>query len=325
MTCLRAEIREHGGPDVIAWVEEDIPSPGPGEVLVEHGAVGLNFIDTYHRTGLYPVELPSGLGLEAAGRIVATGEGVSDYAEGDRVAYLGPGLGAYATHRVMPSSALFRLPDGISDETAAAAILKAATTEGLVERCAKVRAGDTVLVHAAAGGVGLIMVQWLKGIGASVIGTVSTEAKADLARQAGCDHVIRYDEEDIAPRVREITDGAGVPVVLDGVGKDTFMASLDSLAPRGLLVSFGNASGPVDGVNLGILAQKGSLFATRPTLFHYYAGAEERASGMARVWEMIGSGKVEVTIGQTYPLVEAAQAHRDLAARRTTGSTILVP
>jgi len=217
------------------------------------------------------------------------------------------------------------VPDGISDEIAAAAILKAATTEGLVDRCAKVQAGDTVLVHAAAGGVGLIMVQWLAAIGASVIGTVSTAAKADLAREAGCDHVIRYDEEEIAPRVREITDGAGVPTVLDGVGKDTFMASLDSLAPRGLLVSFGNASGPVDGVNLGVLAQKGSLFVTRPTLFHYYASAQEREAGMGRVWEMIESGKVKVTVGQTYPLAEAAQAHRDLESRRTTGSTVLVP
>lgn len=325
MKSTRAVIREHGGPEVIHWVEEDAPAPGRGEVLIEHGAVGLNFIDTYHRTGLYPVDLPSGLGLEAAGRIVAIGEGVTDFAQGGRVAYMGPGLGTYSTHRVMPASALFKVPDGISVEVAAAAILKAATTEGLVDRCAKVNAGDTVLVHAAAGGVGLIMVQWLKAIGADVIGTVSTEAKAELAREAGCDHVIRYDEEEIAARVREITGGAGVPVVLDGVGKDTFAASLDSLAPRGLLVSFGNASGPVDGINLGILAQKGSLFVTRPTLFHYYATPMEREAGMGRVWEMIESGKVKVTVGQTYPLAEAAQAHRDLEARATTGSTVLLP
>ena len=325
MKSTRAEIRQHGGPEVIDWVDEPAPNPGPGEVLIEHGAIGLNFIDTYHRTGLYPVDLPSGLGLEAAGTVVAVGEGVTEYAEGDRVAYMGPGLGAYATHRVMPASALFRVPDGISDEVAAAAILKAATTEGLVDRCAEVKAGDTVLVHAAAGGVGLIMVQWLKAIGANVIGTVSTEAKANLAREAGCDHVIRYDSEEIAPRVREITEGAGVPCALDGVGKDTFMASLDSLSPRGLMVSFGNASGPVDGVNLGILAQKGSLFVTRPTVFAYYSDAAERDGGMARVWEMIGSGKVEVTIGQTWPLTEAAEAHRALEARRTTGSTVLVP
>ncbi|MEL6877468.1 MAG: quinone oxidoreductase [Pseudomonadota bacterium] len=325
MSIVRAVIDKHGGPDVIGWVEQDMPAPGPGEVLIEHTAIGFNFIDTYHRTGLYPIELPSGLGLEAAGRIAALGEGVSDYSKGDRVAYMGPGLGAYATHRVMPASALFKLPDNVSDQVAAAAILKAATVEGLVERCAEVKAGDTVLVHAAAGGVGLIMVQWLKAIGVSVIGTVSSEAKEVSAREAGCDHVIRYDREEIASRVREITGGAGVPTVFDGVGKDTFEASLDSMAPRGLLVSFGNASGPVDGVNLGILAQKGSLFVTRPTLFHYYATPEERDAGMARVWDMIGSGKVSITIGQTYPLREAAQAHRDIEARLTSGSTLLLP
>lgn len=325
MSCERAQISRFGGPETIEWVTGDIPAPGPGEVLIEHSAIGLNFIDTYHRTGLYPVELPSGLGLEAAGRIVAIGEGVSGYAEGDRVAYMGPGLGAYATHRVMPADALFKLPDDIADEVAAAAILKAATTEALVERCAMVKAGDTVLVHAAAGGVGLIMVQWLRALGAKVIGTVSSEAKEAAAREAGCDHVIRYDREDIAPRLSEITDGHGVPVVFDGVGKATFEASLDCLAPRGLLVSFGNASGPVDGVNLGILAQKGSLFVTRPTLFHYYATPQERSAGIARVWEMLASGKVRITIGQTYPLKDAAKAHGDLEARRTTGSSVLLP
>lgn len=325
MTCLSAQFRQFGGPEVIEWVERDMPAPGPGEVLIEHSAIGLNFIDTYHRTGLYPVELPSGLGLEAAGRITALGEGVTGYEVGDCVAYMGPGLGAYATHRVMPADALFKLPDDVSDEVAAAAILKAATTEGLVERCAHVKAGDTVLVHAAAGGVGLIMVQWLKAIGAHVIGTVSSGAKAEAAREAGCDHVIRYDSAEIAPAVRELTQGAGVPVVFDGVGKDTFMASLDSLAPRGLLVSFGNASGPVDGVNLGILAQKGSLFVTRPTLFHYYATPQDRSAGIARVWDMLGSGKVKVTIGQSYALKDAAQAHIDLAARKTTGSSVLLP
>lgn len=325
MTCLRAEIRRLGGPEVIEWVESDIPAPGHGEVLIEQTAIGLNFIDTYHRTGLYPIELPSGLGLEAAGKIIALGDGVGGYEIGDRVAYMGPGLGAYATHRVMPADALFKLPDNVSDELAAAAILKAATTEGLVERCAHVKAGDTVVVHAAAGGVGLIMVQWLKALGAHVIGTVSSSAKADAAMAAGCDHIIRYDRDDIAAGVRELTDGAGVPVVFDGVGKDTFMASLDSLAPRGLLVSFGNASGPVDGVNLGILAQKGSLFVTRPTLMHYYATPEDRARGIGRVWEMLGNGDVKVTIGQTYALKDAAQAHIDLEARRTTGSTVLLP
>lgn len=325
MTALRAEISGFGGPEVIQWVESDIPAPGAGELLIEHTAIGLNFIDTYHRTGLYPVDMPSGLGLEAAGRVLAVGDGVSDYTIGDRVAYMGPGLGAYSTHRVMPADAMFKLPDDVSDDIAAAAILKAATTEGLVERCANVSAGDTVLVHAAAGGVGLIMVQWLKALGVNVIGTVSSDAKEIAAREAGCDHVIRYDREDIAPRVRDITSGAGVPVVFDGVGKDTFEASLDSMSPRGLLVSFGNASGPVDGVNLGILAQKGSLFVTRPTLMHYYATPEDRSAGISRVWEMLGSGKVNITIGQTYALKDAAQAHIDLEARRTTGSTILRP
>ena len=325
MMLTRAQIVAHGGPEAIAWINEDIPSPGEGEVLVENTAIGLNFIDTYHRSGLYPIPLPSGLGLEAAGRIVAAGDGVSDFAEGDRVAYLGPALGAYATHRVLPAASLFKVPDGIADETAAAAILKAATAEALVERCAKVKAGDSVVVHAAAGGVGLIMVQWLKAIGARVIGTVSTTAKANLAREAGADEIILYGEEDVAARVRQMTGREGVPVVLDGVGRATFEASLDCLSPRGLLVSFGNASGAVDGVNLGILAQKGSLFVTRPTLFHYYTTPEERAAGMARVWEMIESGKVSVTIGQTYALKDATKAHTDLEARATTGSTVLVP
>ncbi|MEM9500533.1 MAG: quinone oxidoreductase [Pseudomonadota bacterium] len=325
MTMKRAQFLQFGGPEVIEWIEEDVPSPGPGDVLIEHTAIGLNFIDTYHRTGLYPVELPSGLGLEAAGTITALGAGVSDYNVGDRVAYMGPGLGAYATQRVMPADALFKVPDTVSDDIAAAAILKAATVEGLVERCASVGAGDTVLVHAAAGGVGLIMVQWLKAIGAHVIGTVSSTDKEVAAREAGCDQVIRYDHEDIASRVHEITGGVGVPTVFDGVGKATFEASLDSMSPRGLLVSFGNASGAVDGVNLGILAQKGSLFVTRPTLFHYYATPEDRAVGMARVWDMIESGRVKITIGQTYPLTEAALAHHDLASRKTTGSTVLLP
>lgn len=324
-TYLRAQISRFGGPEVIEWAEGDLPVPAPGEVLIEHSAVGLNFIDTYHRSGLYPVELPSGLGLEAAGRIIALGAGVTGHAMGDRVAYMGPGLGAYATHRAMPADALFKLPGNVSDELAAAALVKAATVEALVERCADLEAGDTVLVHAAAGGVGLIMVQWLKAIGVKVIGTVSSDAKAATVREAGCDHVIRYDREDIAPRVRELTAGAGVPVVFDGVGKVTFMPSLDSLCPRGLLVSFGNASGPVEGVNLGLLAQKGSLFVTRPTIFHYYATPEDRTLGITRVWDMLGSGQVKVTIGQTYALKDAAQAQIDLEARRTTGSTVLVP
>ncbi len=305
-----------------------MPTPSAGEVTIEHSAIGLNFIDTYHRTGLYPVPLPSGLGLEAAGTITALGEGVDTLQIGDRVAYMGPGkdgLGAYATRRVMPVAGLFKLPDDVPSDIAAAALLKAATVEGLVERCAKVQAGDWVLVHAAAGGVGLIMVQWLSAIGANIIATASTDAKLELAKNAGAHHTILSSAGDLPEQVKTITKGTGVSAVFDGVGKDTFAVSLDCLAPRGLLVSFGNASGPVEGVNLGILAQKGSVFVTRPTLGHYYATPEDAAAGIARVWEMIGSGKVKITIGATYPLTDAAAAHRDLAARKTTGSTILLP
>ena len=325
MQTTRAIINQTGGPEVIEWVTDDLPAPGPGEVTIEHTAVGLNFIDIYHRSGVYPVEFPSGLGIEAAGRIIALGSGVEGYAEGDRVAYMGPGLGAYATHRVMPAAALFKLPDSISDEVAAAALTKACTTEGLVERCAKVGRGQTVLVHAAAGGVGQLMVQWLVHLGVEVIGTVSSEAKADAARAAGAQHIIRYDHEDVAQRVREITGGAGVPVSFDGVGMATWEASLDSLSPRGLLVSFGNAGGAVTGVALGTLAAKGSLFVTRPTLMHYYMTPEDRSAGIARVWEMIESGAVNVPINQRYALRDAAQAQTDLANRKTTGCSVLLP
>lgn len=312
-----------GGPEVIAWTDFDLKEPGAGEVLVEHTAVGLNMIDTYHRSGLYPIPIPGGLGVEAAGRVVAVGDGVTGLQVRDRVATFGPELGAYATARIYAQSALFKLPDSIADEVAAAAILKGFTVEFLVERCARVEAGWPVLVHAAAGGVGLMLVQWLKHIGATVIGTVSTPAKAEAARAAGADHVIDYAREDVAPRVRELTSGAGVRVAFDGVGKDTWEASLGSTARRGLIVSYGNASGPVSGVALGSLAQKGSLFVTRPTLYHYYTEPAERAAGSARVWDMIASGAVKVSIGQRYALGDVAQAHRDLEARRTTGSTVL--
>ncbi|MGE8134021.1 quinone oxidoreductase family protein [Novosphingobium subterraneum] len=314
-----------GGPEVIAWADIDLPAPVAGEVLVEHTAVGLNMIDTYHRGGLYPIPIPGGLGVEAAGRVVAVGDCVTAFSAGDRVATFGPELGAYATARIYPEGALFKLPHAISDATAAAAILKGFTVEFLVERCAQVQPGWPVLVHAAAGGVGLMLVQWLKHIGATVIGTVSTPEKAEAARAAGADHVIDYSREDVAPRVRELTGGAGVRVSFDGVGKDTWEASLDSTARRGLIVSYGNASGPVSGVALGTLSQKGSLFVTRPTLYHYFADPAERAAGSERVWDMIASGAVAVTIGQTYPLAEVAQAHRDLEARKTTGSTVLMP
>ena len=313
-----------GGPEVIEWTDVTLPAPAAGEVMVEHTAVGLNMIDTYHRRGIYPMALPCGLGVEAAGRVIAVGEGVTSLAVGDRVASFGPDLGAYATARIYTAASLFKLPDAISDQTAAAAILKACTTEFLVERCAHVQAGMPVLVHAAAGGVGLLLVQWLKHVGATVIGTVSTQAKADAARAAGADHVINYATDAVAPAVRDLTQGKGVRVTFDGVGLDTWEASLDSTGKRGLIVSYGNASAPVTGISLGVLAQKGSLYNTRPMLYHYYEDPAERAAGAARVWDMIASGALDVTIGQTYALANVAQAHIDLEARRTTGSTVLV-
>ena len=326
MVSARAAVIERtGGPEVIEWREVTLPEPGPGEVTLRHEAVGLNFIDTYHRRGIYPIELPGGLGLEAAGAIEAVGAGVSDVAVGDRVATFGPERGAYATLRNVKATSLFKLPDDIDDETAAAGLLKACTVEFLVERCARVERGWPVLAHAAAGGVGLILVQWLKHVGATVIGTVSTEAKAEQAKKAGADHVVLYTHEDTARRVRDLTDNAGVRVTFDGVGMATWDASLDSTGRRGLIVNYGNADAPVGGVNLGILAIKGSLYNTRPTLFDYYAGAEERAAGIARVWDMIRSGAVKITIGQRYPLEQAARAHADLEGRKTTGSTILLP
>ena len=318
-----ARITAHGGPEVIEWIDVDVPPPGPGEVRFRSTAIGLNFIDTYHRRGIYPVALPSGLGLEAAGVVEAVGEG-AEYEVGDRVATFGPALGAYATERNVAAATLFRIPDDISDETAAAGLLKGCTTEFLVERCAKVQPGMAVLVHAAAGGVGLLLVQWLKHIGATVIGTVSTAEKAAAATAAGADHVILYTQEAVAPRVRDLTDGAGVRVTFDGVGMATWEASLDSTGRRGMIVNYGNADAPVGGVNLGILAQKGSLYNTRPTLFDYYATPEERAAGSDYVFDMFRTGVLKLTIGQTYALEDAAQAHRDLEGRRTTGSTVLV-
>ena len=317
-------LSRHGGPEVIEWIDVTLPAPAAGEVLVEHTAVGLNMIDTYYRRGLYPMELPSGLGVEAAGRIVALGDGVTGFAVGDRVASMGPQVGAYATARIYAATNLFKLPDAIDDQTAAAAILKACTAEFLVERCAHVQAGMPTLVHAAAGGVGLLLVQWLKHIGATVIGTVSTQAKAEAARAAGADHVINYSTDAVAPAVRDLTQNKGVRVAFDGVGADTWEASLDSTGTRGLIVSYGNASGPVTGVGLGVLAEKGSLFCTRPKLYNYYEDPAERAAGAARVWDLIANGTLDVTVGQTYPLVDVVQAHIDLEARRTTGSTVLV-
>jgi len=325
MRARAVRIEATGGPEVLQLIDVELPPPGPGEVLMRTTAIGLNFIDTYHRSGLYPVELPAPLGSEAAGVVEAVGEGVTDVAPGDRVATFGPARGAYATARVVPAAALIRLPDDISDETAAAVMLKGCTTEFLVERCARVEARWPVLVHAAAGGVGLLLVQWLKAAGATVIGTTGTEAKAELARSAGADHVLLADEPDLAGRVRALTGGEGVRVAFDGVGKATFATSLDATARRGLVISFGNASGPVGEVDFAILARKGSLFATRPTLFDYYVTPEERQAGAARLFEMLRGGKLEVTIGQRYALEDVRRAHEDLEARRTTGSTLLIP
>ncbi|MGL3819747.1 quinone oxidoreductase family protein [Sphingopyxis sp. R3-92] len=325
MQAIEAFIEEQGGPEVIQWRVRTLGDPGPGEVLVRQRAVGLNYIDIYHRDGTYPVSLPGGLGVEAAGDVLAVGEGVHGLEPGDRVATFGPERSAYASVRILPAASLFKLPAAIDDEVAAAALLKACTVEALVERCAKIEAGAQVLVHAAAGGVGLILVQWLKAIGATVIGTVSTEAKEHAAREAGADHVIRYKQDDVAAHVREITDGQGVSTTFDGIGMATWPVSLKATARRGLIVSYGNAGGPVTGVNLGILAQHGSQFVTRPTLFDYYIHSGERAAGAARVFEMIESGAVKVTVGQRYGLQDVARAHADLAAGRTTGSTLLIP
>ncbi len=320
-----AQIRQTGGPDVIAWTDVDLAAPGPGEVRMRNLAVGLNFIDTYHRGGLYPMALPSGLGMEAAGIIEAVGDGVTDWRVGDRVATFGPSIGAYATARNIAAHGLFLIPDDISDEIAAAGLLKGCTTEFLVERCAKVQPKWDILVHAAAGGVGLLLVQWLKHVGARVIGTVSTDEKAALARAAGADHVILYGKEDVAAQVRELTGGKGVEVTFDGVGRDTWETSLNATARRGLIVSYGNASGPVTGVNLGTLAQKGSLYVSRPTLFDYYHNAAERAAGAEYVFDMFRQGIIDITIGHRYALEDVAQAHRDLEGRKTVGSSILIP
>jgi NADPH2:quinone reductase len=325
MKARVARIEENGGPDVVRWLDVELGDPGPGQALIRHSAVGLNFIDIYHRRGIYPIELPSGLGLEAAGIVEAVGEGVTGLAPGDRVATFGPERGAYATARLVDSSSLFRLPDDVDDETAAAVLLKGCTVQLLVERCARVEAGWSVLVQAAAGGVGLLLVQWLKAVGALVIGTVGSEEKAEIARAAGADQVIIYTHEDVATRVRELTGGAGVRVTFDGVGKATFYGSVDATGLRGLIVSYGNASGTVGEVDFGILARKGSLFTTRPTLFDYYREPDERKQGAERVFEMIRRGILKANVGQRYPLEQAAQAQDDLEARRTTGSSILLP
>jgi NADPH2:quinone reductase len=319
------QITRTGGPEVIEWVERDLPDPGEGEVRIRSTAVGLNFIDIYHRRGGYKIALPSGLGVEGVGMIEAIGEGVNGFEIGDRVGTFGPDLGAYATHRNLEAERLVKLPEGVDDKIAAALLLKGATAEFLVERCARVERGQAVLVHAAAGGVGHLLVGWLKGVGATVIGTVGSADKAARAEKAGADQVILHKQEDVVERVRAITDGKGVAVAFDGVGKATWQQSLDCTARRGLIVSYGSASGPVEGVALGTLASKGSLFVTRPTLFDYAVTHEERQATVDRVFDMLARGAIRPGIGQTFALEEAAEAHRKLEAGETEGATVLLP
>jgi NADPH:quinone reductase len=320
-------IRFHqvGGPEVLQWESVEVGMPAAGEVQVEHHAIGLNFIDTYHRSGLYPVPLPSGIGLEGAGVVSAVGEGVTDLVPGDRIAYAGGPIGAYAEVRNMPADRLVKLPHGISFDQGAAMMLQGLTAQYLLRRTYRVQPGDTILIHAAAGGVGLIVCQWAKALGATVIGTVGSDEKAALARAHGCDHPIVYTREKFAERVREITSGEGVAVVYDSIGKDTFMDSLSCLRPMGMMVLFGAASGPVPPVDLGILAKMGSLFLTRPTLFTYSAKRADLVAMADELFEVVGADRVKIEVNQRYALRDAAQAHVDLEARRTTGSTILVP
>ncbi|WP_437692592.1 quinone oxidoreductase family protein [Sorangium sp. So ce176] len=315
-----------GGPEVLRWEDVDVGSPGPGEALVQHVAVGLNFADAYFRSGLYPVQLPSGIGVEAAGVVKAVGEGVTNVAPGDRVTYTGflDTLGAYCTERILRAAPLIRLPDGISYETAAAMTMRGLTSAYLMRRIWPLKAGDSILLHAAAGGVGLIVSQWAKLLGLMVIGTVSTDAKGDIARAHGCDHIIHSGREDVARRVRELTGEAGVSVVYDGIGKDTFAGSLGSLKRRGLLVCLGTASGPVPPLDLTQLAAKGSVFVTRPALADYIADPAEKRELAGELFGHVAAGRIRIEIHQRYRLEDAAQAHRDLEARRTTGSSIFV-
>lgn len=313
-----------GGPEVLELVEVDTPSPAPGQVLIRHEAIGINFIDTYHRSGLYPVKPPLTPGGEAAGVVEAVGEGVTRFKVGDRAAYSG-GFGGYAEANVVAADRAVKIPDGVDSRTAAAALLKGMTVEAFSRRCYPVQAGQTVLVHAAAGGVGQIMVQWLKAVGAEVIATVGSEAKAVRARKLGADHVILYREQDVAAEVRRITGGKGVPVAYDSVGKDTFEGTLNSLARRGWFVAFGNASGPAPPVDPIRLMRGGSLVFTRPTLFDYIVTTEELDASAAALFEMIGSGRVKIEIGQTFKLEDARAAHEALERRDTVGASLLIP
>ncbi len=318
-------IEKVGGPEVMHLAEVELARPATGEVRIRHTAIGLNYIDTYHRSGLYPVKLPSGLGLEAAGVVEELGQGVTTLKIGDRIAYGNGPLGAYAEARNIQASRVIRIPPAIGDETAAGMMLKGMTVRYLLRATYKVQPGETILLHAAAGGVGLIASQWAKSLGATVIGIVGSESKMEIAKAHGCAHVINSSTEDVVAQVKEITSGKGVPVVYDGVGKDTFMTSLDCLSPRGLLVSFGNASGTVVGVELGILASKGSLYVTRPTLGSYIATEEEMQETAGDLIAVVQSGKVKIPLNQRYALADVVQAHRDLASRKTTGTTVLLP
>ena len=315
-------VHQAGGPEVLSWEEVEVGDPGPGQVRLRQHAVGLNYIDVYHRTGLYPQPLPFTPGTEGAGVVEAIGPGATSLRPGDRVAYAGP-VGGYAEARLIDADRLVKLPDDISFEQAAAMMLQGMTVRMLLKGVRQLRSGETILVHAAAGGVGLIMCQWATAIGATVIGTVSTDEKAELARAHGCHHPIVYSRHDFVAEVDRITAGAKLPVVYDSVGRDTFLKSLDCLQPRGLMVNYGNASGPADPISPNLLAQKGSLFLTRPTLFHYIATRAELQQSASDLFEMVVSGKLKVEVTQRYPLKDVAQAHRDLEGRKTTGSTIL--
>jgi NADPH2:quinone reductase len=316
------QIHEAGGPEVLSWDEVEVGEPGPGQVKVRQAAAGLNFIDVYHRTGLYPQQMPFTPGVEGAGTVESVGEGVANVKAGDRVAYAGP-LGGYAEERLIDAGRLVKLPDAIAFDQAAAMMLQGMTARMLLRAVYPVKSGDTILVHAAAGGVGLILCQWANALGATVIGTVSTEEKAELARAHGCAHPILYTRQDFAAEVAKLTAGQKLPVVYDSVGKTTFMKSLDCLRARGLMVSFGNASGPVEPFSPLVLSQKGSLFLTRPTLFHYIATRPELEEAATDLFDVIRSGKVKVEVKQRFALNDAAEAHRALEARKTTGSTVL--
>ena len=318
-------LEKTGGPEALQWKEVQVGDPGEGQVRIRHTAIGLNYIDVYMRSGLYPIPVPGGLGLEAAGVIEAVGPGISHIKAGDRVAYAGGPPGAYSETRVMPTAPLVKLPDNVSDQHAAALLLKGMTVQFLIRRTYKVKAGETVLLHAAAGGVGLIACQWLKALGVTVIGTVSSEEKAALAKANGCTHTILYNKENLVERVRELTNGAGVPVVYDSVGKVTWEDSLSCLQPLGLMVSFGNTSGPVAPVNIGQLAAKGSLFVTRPALATYTAKPADLQATAADLFDVLAHGKVKAEIAQTFSLQDAADAHRALEGSKTVGSTVLIP